>query len=47
MVLNNVKGFDGPYETPLKPEIVIKTEELSIEVAADVIVKYYLNLIDR
>ena len=45
--LQNFTGIDSPYETPLKPEIVINTEELSIEVAADVIVKYYLNLIDR
>ena len=45
--LKNFTGIDSPYETPLKPEIVINTEELSIEVATDVIVKYYLDLIHR
>ena len=45
--LKNFTGIDSPYENPLKPEITIKTEELSVEAAADVIVKYYLNLINR
>ena len=45
--LKNFTGIDSPYENPLKPEIIINTEELSVEAAADVIVKYYLNLIDR
>ncbi len=43
--LKNFTGIDSPYETPLKPEIVIDTSELSVDTAADVIVKYYTNLI--
>ena len=45
--LQNFTGIDSPYEIPLKPEIVIKTAELSVEIAANVIVKYYLDLIGR
>ena len=45
--LKNFTGIDSPYENPSKPEITIKTEELSVEAAADVIVKYYLDLINR
>ena len=45
--LKNFTGIDSPYETPLKPEIIIDTEELSVDRAADVIVKYYLDLINR
>ncbi len=45
--LKNFTGIDSPYENPSKPEIVINTEELSVEAAADVIVKYYLGLINR
>ena len=45
--LKNFTGIDSPYENPSKPEIIIKTEELSVEAAADVIVKYYLDLINR
>ena len=45
--LKNFTGIDSPYETPLKPEIVLDTLELSIDRAADVIVKYYINSINR
>ena len=45
--LKNFTGIDSPYETPLKSEIVIDTSELSVDRAADVIVKYYINLINR
>ena len=45
--LKNFTGIDSPYENPSKPEITINTEELSVDEAADVIVKYYLNLINR
>ena len=45
--LKNFTGIDSPYETPLKPEIVIDTSELSVDRAADVIVKHYINLIYR
>ena len=45
--LKNFTGIDSPYESPSKPEITIKTEELSVEAASDVIVKYYLELINR
>ena len=45
--LQNFTGIDSPYENPSKPEIIIKTEELSVEAAADIVVKYYLDLINR
>ena len=45
--LKNFTGIDSPYENPSKPEITIKTEELSVDAAADAIVKYYLDLTNR
>ncbi len=45
--LKNFTGIDSPYENPSKPEITIKTEELNVEAAADVIVNYYMELINR
>ena len=45
--LKNFTGIDSPYENPAKPEIIIKTEELSVEAATDIIVKYYLDLINQ
>ena len=44
--LKNFTGIDSPYETPIKPEIVINTQELRIDEAADLIVKYYLDSIN-
>jgi bifunctional enzyme CysN/CysC len=41
--LKNFTGIDSPYEIPSKPEITIDTNKLSIDEAADTIVKYYLN----
>lgn len=42
-----IKGFtgiDAPYEEPANPEIVIDTDELSVEASADEIIKYlHLN----
>ena len=43
--LKNFTGIDSPYETPLKPEITIDTRKLSVDEAADIIVKYYLSAI--
>ena len=43
--LKNFTGIDSPYEIPSQPEITIDTNKLSIEQAADVIVKYYLSSI--
>ncbi len=45
--LKNFTGIDSPYERPEKPEIIIDTTELSVDEAADTIVKYYLNSITR
>ena len=45
--LKNFTGIDSPYENPLKPEIIINTQELSIDEAADLIVKHYLDFINR
>ena len=45
--LKNFTGIDSPYEAPLKPEIIIDTSKLSVDRAADVIVKHYINLINR
>ena len=41
--LKNFTGIDSPYERPPKPEITINTTELSVNEAADTIVKYYFN----
>ena len=42
-----IKGFtgiDAPYEEPTSPEIVIDTDELSVEASAEEIIKYlHLN----
>ena len=43
--LKNFTGIDSPYERPSKPEITIDTSELSVDEAADTIVKYYLSSI--
>ena len=43
--LKNFTGIDSPYERPSKPEITIDTSELSVNEAADTIVKYYLSTI--
>ena len=43
--LKNFTGIDSPYERPSKPEIIIDTCKLSVETAADTIVKYYLSSI--
>ena len=40
--LKNFTGIDSPYERPAKPEITIDTRKLSVDEAADTIVKYYL-----
>ena len=37
--LKNFTGIDSPYEPPLNPEIHIKSNELSAEEAADLIIK--------
>ena len=43
--LKNFTGIDSPYERPSKPEITIDTAELTVNDAADTIVKYYLSSI--
>ena len=43
--LKNFTGIDSPYERPEKPEITIDTRKLSVDEAADTIVKYYLSSI--
>ena len=43
--LKNFTGIDSPYERPEKPEITIDTRKLSVDEAADIIVKYYLSAI--
>ncbi len=45
--LKNFTGIDSPYERPLKPEITINTKKLSVDEAADTIVKYYLRSITQ
>ena len=44
--LKNFTGIDSPYERPTKPEITIDTTETNVNEATDVIVKYYLDLIN-
>jgi bifunctional enzyme CysN/CysC len=43
--LKNFTGIDSPYERPSKPELTINTSELSVNEAANTIVKYYLSSI--
>jgi adenylylsulfate kinase len=38
--IKNFTGLDSPYEAPVKPELVIKTAERSVEELADDIVAY-------
>ena len=38
--IKNMTGISAPYEAPKKPEIEIKTEELSVENAAKKITNY-------
>ena len=45
--LKNFTGIDSPYERPEKPEITIDTTELSVEEAANTIIKYYLSSITQ
>ncbi len=45
--LKNFTGIDSPYEKPLNPEITIDTTKLSLNEARDIIVKFYLNLINN
>jgi len=44
----NFTGISSPYEVPLNPELIIKNDGISIEEAANVVIKYlkekgYLN----
>ena len=41
--LKNFTGIDSPYETPTTPEITINTGELSVDQAADKIIKILLG----
>ena len=38
--IKNFTGLDSPYESPLKPELVIDTIEITVEQAADRIIKF-------
>ena len=42
--LKNFTGIDSPYETPETPEIHIDTTTMSIDDAAEQIVKYFLKV---
>jgi bifunctional enzyme CysN/CysC len=41
--LKNFTGIDSPYEPPEAPEIHIRTSDVSVEEAADIIVEYLLK----
>jgi len=41
--LKNFTGIDSPYEAPATPEIHIETTTMSIDEAAERIVKYFLK----
>lgn len=43
--LKNFTGIDSSYEAPLKPDLEINTEELSIEASVDAIYNYIIKLI--
>lgn len=38
--IKNMTGISAPYESPLNPDIEIKTEKISVEVAAQRIIDY-------
>ncbi|WP_159022149.1 adenylyl-sulfate kinase [Formosa sp. L2A11] len=40
--IKNMTGISAPYEAPVHPDIEIKTEEVSVEDAANIIVEYIL-----
>ncbi len=39
-VIKGFTGIDDPYEAPLKPEIVIETDKMTLEKGADYIISY-------
>jgi adenylylsulfate kinase len=39
-VIKGFTGIDDPYEEPLKPEIVIKTDRIGLEEGTDLIISY-------
>jgi len=41
--IKNFTGIDAPYESPLNPQIEIKTVEQSVEEACDKIIKYLIG----
>lgn len=41
--INNFTGIDSPYEKPVKPEISIKTDELSISESVEYLVNELIN----
>jgi adenylylsulfate kinase len=43
--IKNMTGIDAPYEAPIKPNIEIITETVSIENSVETIVNYILNKI--
>ena len=45
--LKNFTGIDSPYEKPEKPEITIDTTKLKVDQAANLIVEYYIDKINR
>lgn len=36
--LKNFTGIDSPYETPLEPELIIETDKLSLDAAAEAVI---------
>ena len=42
--LSNFTGIDSPYEPPENPDIVVNTVEMSVEEAAEHIVRHILPL---
>jgi adenylylsulfate kinase-like enzyme len=38
--ISNFTGLDAPYETPRSPEVHLETENLSVDEAAGLVVRY-------
>jgi adenylylsulfate kinase len=46
-VIKNFTGFDSPYEKPSHPDLIIKTNELSLEDSLDLLLKKVLLRISK
>ena len=45
--IKNFTGIDSPYEPPERPDIVLKTDERSVDELADQVIAYLLSRIEH